>query len=107
MGNISSDIKRWGEVRQEIGAYEEQIKLGYIFYGIMTDPEAVTRLTRAEITPIVSKINQWTTYNLKGAKTKPSPTIAETSSGLSRYTEYEVVAITRMLDEYFREVHAA
>jgi hypothetical protein len=98
---LEIDLDKWGKLKQEIGAYEEQIKLGYILYGIDTYPEAFNALRIEEVTPLVSRINNWTMKNLKGVKTRPSIQVAKMCREISSFSHYELIAVTNMLNEEF------
>jgi DNA repair exonuclease SbcCD ATPase subunit len=103
---LEKDLEKWGELRQQIGAYEEQIKLGYILYGIEKYPEAFNALKIEEVAPLVSRINNWTMKNLNGVKTRPSMHVARMCPNLYSIYDYELIAITNLLnEEFYKRVH--
>ena len=101
---LSKDMEKWGEMRQNIGAYEEQIKLGYILYGISKDTEAFLSMQIEEVAPLVSRINQWTAHNRPGTIVTPSQKICDQETKLNIYSSYKLEALTDWLDEVFHDM---
>ena len=93
---LHDDIKRWGDMRAEMGELEEELKLARYFVKLPLSEEALSELVEDLATPIII---QYLTIALSWCREKLNPKlrppreITKKYYGISEYTEVELADV--------------
>lgn len=78
-----TQVSEWGEVKEQAGRYDEQIKLATILLGIQQNPDALLDIEPAIITRLATRINLYIGLKWPGVKTMASKGISSNDWGIS------------------------
>lgn len=93
----TSEIQKWGDLRQEAGKYSSLINMATILFGVQEDENAILSLSPAIITRLAERIHIYILKKYPGEETLPPKDLAYSEMGLSCFFSVNLSSLTRWL----------
>ena len=93
-------VKEWGDQKQERGEFQEILNYAEIIRYALENTELLKGLPVYVIERLAFAITNWINYNDPEAKMRPDEGTYNLERNLSTYSEYKVLALSRMISDY-------
>ena len=102
VGQYTSEIQKWGDLRQEAGKYSSLINMATILFGVSEDENAILSLSPATITRLAERIHIYILKIYPDKQTLPPEDLAYSEMGLSSMFSVNLSSLTRWLVDDLR-----
>jgi len=93
------EVQKWGEIKEEMGAYTGLIEYGYVLMGVLKNPEAITKIPPEVIVQIVERLHLYVLYKFPDVYTTPSPNAADKEYSLNQYMRCRLSSLVEWLKD--------
>jgi hypothetical protein len=99
-----SQIKRWGDDRQEAGRYQTILQQGTLLLGILQDDRAILDLNLRVASQVAERLHIYASVKFPGAKTLAPSIVAGKEFGILGNSEAALTSVTYWLSEAFKKL---
>jgi chromosome segregation ATPase len=97
LNEYNETVAKWGRLKQKVGMYEELLSHGYIFLGILKNPNVIREVPIGTIATLMDRITDWIRLNMGNVTTQPTWDIKELDGNFNRFNDYSVLAMSIMV----------
>jgi chaperonin cofactor prefoldin len=97
-------INEWGNVQQQVGRYNELIKISTVFLAIQLDETALLNMDPAIVVKLVERAHKYIQMKWPNAKTKAPNPIARKEIAISDSWEVDLISVSSWLVEALRQL---
>jgi hypothetical protein len=103
MKGYEDEIIKWGNIKQEAGRYEADIKLAKTLFGLMNDPQAFRSLPLENVALLTRRINLYTQLRFKGERAAIPQTVSHIEVSFNTMLQYKISAVSQWLSDFYTE----
>lgn len=93
------EVQKWGEIKEEMGAYTDLIEYGYVLMGVLKNPEAITKIPPEVMVQIVERLHLYVLHKFPDVYSTPSPNAADKEYSLNQYMRCRLSSLVEWLKD--------
>lgn len=94
---LQEEVRKWGEIKAEMGAYSDMILYGTTLLGVLKDSEALMMLPVELVAQLFERLLQYVECLYPGMNTSPPESVAKKEMGFSQYRTYKLSSLIEWL----------